>query len=543
MEQVVREKMEFDVVIVGAGPAGLSASIKLMQLAQANNQTLSVCVVEKGSEVGAHILSGNVFEPHALNELIPDWKEKGAPVSVLAKQDNFVFLTKNKHFKLPTPPQMNNHGNYIISLGNLCRWLAEQATNLGVQIFPGFPAAEVIIENDRVCGVITGDFGIGKNGEKKESYQAGMELRAKYTLLGEGCRGHLTKRLEQKFNLREGKQPQTYGIGLKEIWKIKPENHQQGKIVHTIGWPVDSRTYGGSFLYHAEDNQVFIGYVVGLDYKNPYINPFKEFQRYKTHPFISKTLEGGKRISYGARAINEGGLQSIPKLTFSGGAIIGCAAGFLNVPKIKGSHTAMKSGMLAAETAYEAITQNKDNLGAYEDKIKNSWIYQELYKVRNIRPSFRLGMIFGLIYSAIDTYILRGRAPWTFIHHKDNECTKRKDKYKPIEYPKPDNVISFDLLSSVYLSGTFHEEDQPAHLKLTDSTIPVENNLKLFDGPESKFCPAGVYEFIKDEAGNDKLQINAQNCVHCKTCDIKDNKQNINWVTPEGGGGPNYPNM
>ena len=542
-EQVVRERMDFDVVIVGAGPAGLSASIKLMQLAAANNQTLSVCVVEKGSEVGAHILSGNVFEPHALDELIPDWKDKGAPISVLAKEDNFVFLTKNKHFKLPTPPQMNNHGNYIISLGNLCRWLAEQATNLGVQIFPGFPAAEVIIENDRVCGVITGDFGIGKNGEKKESYQAGMELRAKYTLLGEGCRGHLTKRLEKKFNLREGKQPQTYGIGLKEIWKIKPENHQQGKIVHTIGWPVDSKTYGGSFLYHAEDNQVFIGYVVGLDYKNPFINPFKAFQQYKTHPFIRKTLEGGQRVSYGARAINEGGLQSIPKLTFPGGAIVGCAAGFLNVPKIKGSHTAMKSGMLAAETAYEAITQNQDNLGAYEDKIKNSWIYKELHKVRNIRPSFSKGLLFGLIYSAIDTYIFRGKAPWTFKHHKDNECTERKEKYKPIEYPKPDNVISFDLLSSVYLSGTFHEEDQPVHLKLTDPTIPVENNLKLFDGPEAKFCPAGVYEFIKDESGADKLQINAQNCVHCKTCDIKDNKQNINWVTPEGGGGPNYPNM
>ncbi len=542
-EQVARERMDFDVVIVGAGPAGLSASIKLMQMAQAAGKELTVCVVEKGSEVGAHILSGNVFEPHALNELIPDWKEKGAPLKTEAKDDNFIFLTKKGHFKLPTPPQMNNHGNYIISLGNLCRWLAEQATNLGVQIFPGFPAAETIIENDRVCGVITGDFGIGKNGEKKESYQPGMELRAKYTLLAEGCRGHLTKRLEKKYNLREDVQPQTYGIGLKEIWKIKPENHQPGKIVHTIGWPVDVKTYGGSFLYHAEDEQVFIGYVVGLDYKNTNLNPFKEFQRYKTHPYIRKTLEGGQRVSYGARAINEGGYQSIPKLTFPGGALLGCAAGFLNVPKIKGSHTAMKSGMLAAETVFEAITNNKDNLTDYEERIKNSWVYKELYKVRNIRPSFRLGMFFGLIYSAIDTYIFRGCAPWTFKHHKDNESLKRKEQCKPIEYPKPDGVISFDLLSSVYLSGTFHEEDQPVHLTLVDATIPVENNLKIYDGPESRFCPAGVYEFVKDETGNDKLQINAQNCVHCKTCDIADNKQNINWVTPEGGGGPNYPNM
>lgn len=542
-EQVVRERMDFDVVIVGAGPAGLSASIKLMQMAQAAGKELTVCVVEKGSEVGAHILSGNVFETHALNELIPDWKEKGAPLKVEAKDDNFLFLTKNKHYKLPTPPQMNNHGNYIISLGNLCRWLAEQATNLGVQIFPGFPAAEVIIENEKVCGVITGDFGIGKNGEKKESYQAGMELRAKYTLLGEGCRGHLTKRLEKKYDLRKGLQPQTYGIGIKEIWKVKPENHQPGKIVHTIGWPMDSKTYGGSFLYHAEDEQVFIGYVIGLDYKNTYLHPFKEFQRYKTHPYIRKTLEGGQRVSYGARAINEGGYQSIPKLTFPGGALIGCSAGFLNVPKIKGSHTAMKSGMLAAETAFEAITQNKDGLGDYETKIKNSWVYKELYKVRNIRPSFRVGLLFGLIYSAIDTYIFRGRAPWTFIQHKDNESLKRKEKCKPIEYPKPDGVISFDLLSSVYLSGTFHEEDQPVHLTLVDATIPVENNLKIYDGPEGRFCPAGVYEFVKDESGGDKLQINAQNCVHCKTCDIADNKQNINWITPEGGGGPNYPNM
>ncbi len=542
-EPVVRERMDFDVVIVGAGPAGLSASIKLMQLAQASGRELSVCVVEKGSEVGAHILSGNVFESHALDELIPDWKEKGAPVTVEAKDDNFVFLTKKKHFKLPTPPQMNNHGNYIISLGNLCRWLATQAEALGVQIFPGFPAAEFIIENDRICGIITGDFGISKGGEKKESYQPGMELRAKYTLFGEGCRGHLTKRLEGKFDLRKNKDPQTYGIGIKEIWKIKPENHQQGKIIHTIGWPVDNATYGGSFLYHAEDSQVYIGYVVGLDYKNPYINPFKEFQRYKTHPYIKKYLEGGVRVSYGSRAINEGGYQSIPKLSFPGGALIGCAAGFLNVPKIKGSHTAMKSGMLAAETAFDSIVTGKDDLGAYEEKIKNSWIYKELYNVRNIRPSFRFGLLFGLIYSAIDTYIFRGKAPWTLHHHADNKQIKKKGTYVEIDYPKPDGVISFDLLSSVYLSGTFHEEDQPVHLRLTDPKIAVEVNLNEYVGPESRFCPAGVYEFVKDESGNDKLQINAQNCVHCKTCDIKDMTQNINWVTPEGGGGPNYPNM
>ena len=542
-EQVVRERMDFDVVIVGAGPSGLAASIKLMQLAQASNQTLSVCVVEKGSEVGAHILSGNVFEPAALSELIQDWKEKGAPLTVEAKDDHFIFLTKSKNFRLPTPPLMRNHGNYIISLGNLCRWLATQAEGLGVQIFPGFPAAETIIENDRVCGVITGDFGISKNGEKKESYQPGMELRAKYTLFAEGCRGHLTKRLEKKYDLRKGKSPQTYGIGLKEIWKIKPELHSQGKIVHTIGWPLDNKTYGGSFMYHVEDNQVLIGFVMGLDYSNPYLNPFKEFQRYKTHPSIRKYLEGGQRVSYGARALNEGGYQSIPKLTFPGGALIGCAAGFLNVPKIKGTHTAIRSGMLAAETVFESITQNKEDISAYEDKIKNSSIAKELYLVRNIRPSFRWGLLGGLIYSALDTYIFRGRAPWTFKHHKDNECTSKKEKGKPIEYPKPDNAITFDLLSSVYLSGTFHEEDQPVHLRLTDPSVAVEVNLNQYAGPESRFCPAGVYEFVKDESGGDKLQINAQNCVHCKTCDIKDITQNINWVTPEGGGGPNYPNM
>lgn len=536
--------MEFDVVIVGAGPSGLASAIRLAQLSQENNSNLNICVVEKGSEVGAHILSGNVFEPRALNELIPDWKEKGAPLNTPVTDDNFVFLTKKKHFKLPTPPQMHNEGNYIISLGNLCRWLAEQAQNLGVQIFPGFPASEILFDEtgNKVTGIITGDFGISKNGERKESYQAGIELRAKYTIFAEGCRGHLTKRLEKKFNLRDNIDPQTYGIGIKELWKVKKEKHERGKTTHTVGWPVDMKTYGGSFIYHQEDEVVAIGYVIGLDYQNTYINPFKEFQRFKTHPFVKELLEGGERISYGARAINEGGYQSIPKLTFPGGCLIGCTAGFLNVPKIKGSHTAMKSGMLAAESIFDAIKNNSEKLD-YEANLKSSWIYDELYKVRNIRPSFKWGLIPGLIYSAIDTYIFRGKAPWTFRHHSDHKQTKEKHKCKPIDYPKPDNVISFDLLSSVFLSGTSHEEDQPVHLKLTDPSKAVEYNLKYYDAPEQRYCPAGVYEIIKDENGNNKLQINAANCVHCKTCDIKDITQNINWVTPEGGGGPNYPNM
>ncbi len=536
--------MEFDVVIVGAGPSGLAASIKLAQLSQENNSNLTICVVEKGSEVGAHILSGNVFEPRALNELIPDWKEKGAPLNTPVTNDNFVLLTKKKHFKLPTPPQMHNEGNYIISLGNLCRWLAEQAQNLGVQIFPGFSASEVLFNNtgEKVTGIVTGDFGVSKNGERKESYQPGIELRAKYTIFAEGCRGHLTKRLEKKFSLRNNSDPQTYGIGIKELWRIKEEKHQKGKAIHTIGWPLDTKTYGGSFIYHQEDNVLAIGYVIGLDYQNTYLNPFKEFQRFKTHPFVRDLLEGGERISYGARAINEGGYQSIPKLTFPGGCLIGDTAGFLNVPKIKGSHTAMKSGMLAAESVFDAIKNSSDKLD-YEEKLKASWIYDELYKVRNIRPSFKWGLIPGLIYSAIDTYIFRGKASWTFRHHVDNKQTKEKHECKPIEYPKPDNVVSFDLLSSVFISGTSHEEDQPVHLKLTDPSKAVEYNLKYFDAPEQRYCPAGVYEIIKDENNNDKLQINAQNCVHCKTCDIKDITQNINWVTPEGGGGPNYPNM
>ncbi len=537
--------MEFDVVIVGAGPAGLCASIKLMQLAQQNNQQITVCVVEKGSEVGAHILSGAVIETRALDELIPDWKEKGAPLNTPVHDDNFLFLTETKSFKLPTPPQMNNHGNYIVSLGNVCRWLATQAESLGVQIFPGFPAKDLIIGADgRVGGIMTGEFGVSGKGEKKDTYQPPMALKAKYTLIAEGCRGSLARKLEEKFSLRTEADPQTYGIGIKELWEVKPENHKLGKVVHTIGWPMDSKTYGGSFLYHIENNQVAIGYVIGLDYENPYLSPFREFQRFKHHPAIRPTLEGGKRISYGARAINEGGYQSIPKLTFPGGALIGCSAGFLNVPKIKGSHTSMKSGMLAAESVFEKLKNNKtDELASYPEALKNSWIYEELYKVRNIRPSFHFGLLFGLIYSAIDTYIFRGKAPWTFKHKTDHTSLKHAKDCKKIEYPKPDGVISFDLMSSVFISSTNHEEDQPKHLTLKDATVPISVNLAEYDCPEHRYCPAGVYEIVKDDAGKDKLQINAQNCVHCKTCDIKDPTQNIVWTTPEGGGGPTYPNM
>ena len=542
-----RESMEFDVVIVGGGPSGLSAAIRLKQLASEQGRDLSVCLIEKGSEVGAHILSGAVLEPRALNELIPDWKDKSAPLDTAVSQDKFMFLTESSSFGMPTPPQMNNHGNYIISLGNFCRWLGEQAEAMGVEIYPGFPAAEVLFDDaGNVRGVATGDMGIGKDGEKTDGYMPGMELLASQTIFAEGCRGHLTKGLFETFDLREGKDPQTYAIGIKELWDIEPEKSRPGLVWHSVGWPLSTDTYGGSFLYHLNGNQVAVGYVVGLDYTNPHLSPFEEFQRFKTHPAVRSVFEGGRRVSYGARALNEGGFQSIPKLTFPGGCLVGCTAGFLNVPKIKGTHTAMKSGMLAAEAVFDQLATDTPTAEpvSYASKIEASWLWSELYKVRNIRPAFRHGLWAGKAHAALDTYLLRGRAPWTLSHHADHSALKPASQAPKISYPKPDNVVSFDRNSSVFLSGTNHEENQPAHLTLKDASVPIEHNLALYDAPEQRYCPAGVYEIVRDDDGsNPKLQINAQNCVHCKTCDIKDPTQNIRWVTPEGGGGPNYPNM
>ena len=540
-----REKMNFDVLIVGAGPSGLSSSIKLAQLAKENNKELNIGVVEKGSEVGAHILSGAVLETKALDELIPDWKSKDSPLKTEAKKDNFLLLTKNKSFRLPTPPQMKNEGNYIVSLGNFCRWLAKQAEELGVNIFPGFAASKILYnENgEKVIGIRTGDQGVNKDGTRSDNFQLGYDLLAKQTIFGEGCHGSLTKELIKKFNLRENSNPQTYGIGLKELWEIKPENHKLGEVVHSVGWPLNNQTYGGSFLYYLENNQVSVGFVIGLDYKNPYLSPFDEFQRFKTHPRIRKIFEGGKRISYGARALNEGGFQSIPKLTIPGGLLVGCTAGFMNVPKIKGTHTAMKSGMIAAEEIFKNIFNGTSEISSYEDQLKKSWVWDELYRVRNIRPSFQWGFWPGLIYSAIDTFIFRGKAPWTFQHHEDHKTLKDASKSKKIEYPKPDGILTFDKLSSVFISNTNHAENQPCHLQLKDNSIPIEYNFEKHDSPEQRYCPAGVYEIVGAENNSPKLQINSQNCVHCKTCDIKDPNQNINWVTPEGGGGPRYPNM
>ncbi|HEY7688198.1 MAG TPA: electron transfer flavoprotein-ubiquinone oxidoreductase, partial [Dongiaceae bacterium] len=506
---------------------------------------VSVCVLDKASELGAHTLSGAVLEPRALNELLPDWKEKGAPLNTPAKEDKFLLLTRQKAFRLPTPPQMNNHGNYIISLGNLCRWLGSQAEALGVEIYPGFAAAEVLYgEDGRVVGVATGNMGVGKDGQPTANFQPGVELRGRYTLFAEGCRGSLTKGLFERFKLREGVDPQTFGLGVKELWEIDPARHQQGTIIHTVGWPMDRNTYGGSFLYHLENNQVAVGFVVGLDYQNPYLSPFEELQRFKTHPAIRPFFEGGKRIAYGARAINEGGFQSIPRLTFPGGMLIGCTAGFLNVPKIKGTHTAMKSGMTAAEAVFEALAGDAPpELAAYPERLKQTWLWDELYRVRNLRPGFRWGMWGGLMHAGLDTYLLRGRAPWTLRHHPDHKSLKKAAECRPIDYPKPDGKVSFDRNSSVYLSNTNHEENQPVHLTLRDAAVPIRVNLAEYDAPEQRYCPAGVYEIVRNEQGAPRLQINAQNCVHCKTCDIKDPMQNINWVVPEGGGGPNYPNM
>jgi electron-transferring-flavoprotein dehydrogenase len=546
-ESTPREIMSYDVIIIGAGPAGLSTAIRLKQLAQKSGRELSVCILEKGAEVGAHLLSGAVFEPRALNELIPDWQAKSAPLTVPALEDRFLFLTAKKSFKLPTPPQMHNKGNYIISLGVFAKWLAAQAEELGVEIYAGFAAAEILYNEDgSVKGVATGDMGVDKQGVKTASYQQGIELHAKQTVFAEGCRGSLTKIISAKFDLQKNCDPQTYGIGIKEVWEIPAAQHQQGLIVHTIGWPMKPDTYGGSWMYHLDNNMVSIGFVIGLDYTNPYLSPFDEMQRFKLHPEISKYLKGGKRISYGARAISEGGLQSLPKLSFKGGLLVGDTAGFLNVPKIKGNHTAMKSGMLAAEALFEMFTAGDptgQECSSYREKFEQSWLWTELSEVRNIRPSFHWGLWAGLVYSALDTYLFKGKAPWTFKNHADHDRLKTAAESEKFSYPKPDGVLTFDKLSSVFISNTNHEENQPCHLKLKDPSVPVKINLRLYDEPAQRYCPAGVYEIVHNDRGEPYLQINAQNCVHCKTCDIKDPTQNINWTVPQGGDGPNYSGM
>uniref|UniRef100_UPI00358F69B6 electron transfer flavoprotein-ubiquinone oxidoreductase, mitochondrial isoform X2 n=1 Tax=Myxine glutinosa TaxID=7769 RepID=UPI00358F69B6 len=546
-----------DVLVVGGGPAGLTTAIRLKQLAKQGSQELRVCLVEKASHLGAHILSGACIEPLALNELFPDWKERGAPLHTPITQDKFAILTKKYRIPVPILPglPMNNHGNYIVRLGNFVRWLGEQAEDIGVEIYPGYAASEVLYNDDgSVKGVSTGDVGIHRDGSPKATFERGMELHARVTVFAEGCHGHLTKQLYRRLNLRDHCQPQTYAIGLKELWEVPPENWHPGRVEHTVGWPLDRNTYGGSFIYHLNEGEplLAVGFVVGLDYENPYLNPFSEFQRFKHHPSIACTLQGGKRISYGARALNEGGIQSLPRFSFPGGLLVGCSPGLMNVPKIKGTHTAMKSGIIAADTIYAKLAVEEPNaqgvhVEEYDEALKSSWVWKELYAVRNIRPSFHspLGLYGGIMYTGVFYWILRGKEPWTLRHKgPDHSWLRQAKDCTPIEYPRPDGQLSFDLLSSVALSGTNHEHDQPPHLTLQDDASPVQNNLALYDGPEQRFCPAGVYEFVPLESGKEmRLQINAQNCVHCKTCDIKDPSQNINWVVPESGGGPAYNGM
>ena len=545
-----REAMEYDVVIVGGGPAGLAAAIRLKQLATQEGREVSVCVLEKGGELGAHVLSGAVMDPRALTELFANWQELGAPLNVPVSEDRFLFLSETRSFQTPgwmLPGCFQNHGNYVISLANVVRWLGKQAEAMGVEIFPGFAAAEVLYDaSGAVAGVATGNMGVDRHGAPTETFQLGMELQAKYTLFAEGSRGHLGKQLMQKFDLNRGRDPQTYGIGIKELWEIDPSMHQPGLVIHTAGWPLNHATYGGSFLYHMDNQQVAVGYVVGLGYENPYLSPYEEFQRYKTHPAIRPFFKNGRRISYGARAITAGGLQSLPKLSFKGGALIGCDAGFLNASRIKGSHAAIKTGMMAAEAAFDALGAGRahDELTAFSSAFEASWLHEELHVARNFKPWMSKGLKMGTLMVGIDQVLFRGKAPWTLHHaHADHECLKPAAQCKPISYPRPDGKLTFDKLSSVFISNTNHAEDQPVHLTLKDPAVPVSVNLAEYAGPEARYCPAGVYEFVKSDAGTDRLQINAQNCVHCKTCDIKDPTQNIVWVTPEGGGGPNYPNM